>query len=471
MPGWDRWKNLVGEEFKQGREEGKPPAALDALRPELEAAGEDPAVLESLFERLLAVPVAPGFPYEEPDGFEEIRACRPEPGVALPDLARDEDQLLDRLHGAWLGRCAGCALGKPFERMGMHGVDSDGIQPWVRLKRYLTAVSPDEWPLRDYVPEHSPAETDAGIGSVACPASTREHIAFMESDDDIRYTVLGLVLMRDKGSDFTSWDVACNWIRRLPYSSVCTAETQAYLNLVTAYEFHIGTDWGKIVPEVDWTRVTTRGNPYREWIGAQIRIDAYGYAAAGNPELAAELAWRDARISHVKNGIYGAMFCAAMIAASFVTADPRRIVQAGLEQIPANCRLAEAVRKTIAIVDSHGGEISRVEEILGAVHQAFESYSAVHTIPNAAICVMAVLLARGDFHQGITLAVMGAWDTDCNGATVGSIVGAMTGGKNVPAHWTGRLNDTLRSEIFDYHPIPISECARQSLGVVRALRK
>ena len=60
---------------------------------------------------------------------------------------------------------------------------------------------------------------------------------------------------------------------------------------------------------------------------------------------------------------------------------------------------------------------------------------------------------------------------DCNGATVGSIVGAMTGGKNVPAHWSSRMNDTLRSEIFDYHPIPISECAKQSLEVVRALRK
>lgn len=471
MPGWDRLKKLVGEEFKQGREEGKPPAALDALQREFDAAGEDRKELESIFERLLALPAELGFPYEEPDDLEGIRACRPEPEPALPGLTGDDDQLLDRLNGAWLGRCAGCALGKPFETMGMTGVGFDGIQPWRRLKRYLTAISPEEWPLRDYVPEHSPAQSEPGIGSVICPASTREHIAFMESDDDIRYTVLGLVLTRDKGRHFTSWDVACNWIRRLPYANVCTAETQAYLNLVTGYEFHAGSNYGKHVPEVDWVWVATHQNPYREWIGAQIRIDAYGYAAAGNPELAAELAWRDARISHVKNGIYGAMFCAAMIAASFVTPDTRRIVQAGLEQIPANCRLAAAIRKTVAIVGAHGGEISRFEEIVTAIHNAFESYSMVHTIPNAAICVMAVLLANGDFHQGITLAVMGAWDTDCNGATVGSIVGAITGRKKAPAHWTARLNDTLRPEIFDYHPISISECAKQTLDVVRAIRK
>ncbi|MDX6767597.1 MAG: ADP-ribosylglycohydrolase family protein [Candidatus Methylacidiphilales bacterium] len=460
----------MNEEFKQGREEGKDPAALEAFRPAFEAAGKNPEALRDLLARMQALPVRPDFPYQEPDELESIRAQRPPAGPALPPLTQDADELYDRLHGAWLGRCAGCALGKPFEGMGMRGVDHDGRQPWQRLKAYLTAVSPEEWPLRDFVPEHSPAESDPSIGRVICRSSTREHIAFMESDDDIRYTVLGLVLMREKGRDFTSWDVACNWIRRLPYHSVCTAETQAYLNLVTGYEFHAGSDWGKKPPEVDWAWVRNHLNPYREWIGAQIRVDAYGYAAAGNPEWAAELAWRDARISHVKNGIYGAMFCAAMIAASFVTTDPRRIVQAGLEQIPVRCRLAEVIRRTIEIVELHGCDASRFEVLLGDVHTAFESYSTVHTLTNAALCAMAVLLARGDFHQGITLAVMGAWDTDCNGATVGSIVGAVTGASRVPEHWKGRLNDTLRSEIFDYHPIPISTCARQTFDLVQSFR-
>jgi ADP-ribosylglycohydrolase len=81
--------------------------------------------------------------------------------------------------------------------------------------------------------------------------------------------------------------------------------------------------------------------------------------------------------------------------------------------------------------------------------------------------VAALLLSGGDFHKGITLAVMGGWDTDCNGATVGSIVGAISGAKAAPRHWTGRLNDTLKSLIIDYHPIAISECARKSVEIAR----
>jgi len=81
-----------------------------------------------------------------------------------------------------------------------------------------------------------------------------------------------------------------------------------------------------------------------------------------------------------------------------------------------------------------------------------------------------LLLSGGDFHRGITLAVMGGWDTDCNGATVGSVVGAICGARRAPSHWVGRLNDTLKSGMVGYDPISILECARRSLEVVRQVR-
>ena len=75
----------------------------------------------------------------------------------------------------------------------------------------------------------------------------------------------------------------------------------------------------------------------------------------------------------------------------------------------------------------------------------------------------AVLLFAGDdYEKGITTAVLGGWDTDCNGATVGSILGAKLGAQAIPAHWTEPLHDTLYSAIPGFHPIAIRECARRS---------
>ena len=463
MPGWSRPRGLVFEEFKQAREEGKDPAALEALRVEADDCGEDFLRNDALHARMLALPVQAGFPYEEPDGLEGIRAALSGERFGVQPVAGD---LADRMQGAWLGRCIGCALGKPVESMGMRGIDVDGLRPWRRLKAYLTAIDPAEWPIRGYIPAHSPAESDPRIGPVSCPDSTRERIAFAETDDDLRYTVLGLILLQEKGLGFTTRDVADNWIGRLPYRLVCTAETQAYHNLVARYEFHADAGfWGAEDP-IDWAWVATHRNPYREWIGAQIRVDPYGYAAPGDPGRAAEMAWRDARLSHTKNGVYGAMFCAAMIAASFATSDPVEVVRAGLGEIPASSRLAEAIRRTMALVPAHGPE--EFEALLDAVHGSFEGYSTVHTIPNAALCAAAVLAGGGDFHRSVTLAVMGAWDTDCNGATVGSIAGAMAGARSIPPLWSAPLHDTLRSGIPDYHPVAISECARRMLAVIEA---
>lgn len=459
MPGWDKTKALVDYEWTQLREEGRDLRDEDALRDELNAAGEDENKFLEVWETLLALPMRDDFAFDEPSDSESIKALRPEAKTRRFAINDDPKILFDKMHGAWIGRCVGCALGKPVEGfMGAH----NGISSKERIKYYLLGIDGSEYPLRDYFPQNSPATEQTG--KVGCPLSTREQIAFMESDDDIRYTVIGQMIMRQKGPDFSTSDVANAWISHLPYRMVCTAETQAYRNLVNRYEWHIGSGWDA-QQDIDWNWVATHQNPYREWIGAQIRVDSYGYAAPGNPELAAEFAWRDARLSHVKNGIYGAMLCAAMIAAAFALDDPKAIVEAGLNEIPQTSRLYQEMRQVIAICEKHNNDFANFEKVLDEIYDLLGHYHPVHTNNNAALCIAAVLLSGGDFEKGITLAVMGGWDSDCNGATVGSIVGAITGAQNAPTHWTARLNDTLKSQIIDYHPIAISECARRSVEI------
>jgi ADP-ribosylglycohydrolase len=293
----------------------------------------------------------------------------------------------------------------------------------------------------------------------------------MESDDDIRYTVLGQCILREAGPHFRSSQVLSTWLNKLPYALVFTAEMQAYRNVVLSHdEFRVWPDAAeaaRLDEQTDWIWTSHHLNPFREWIGAQIRVDAYGYACPGHPQLAAEMAFRDARISHAKNGIYGAMLCAAMIAAAFATGDVREIIEAGLAEIPCTSRLYSELRQVIAICEKYDCDFARFESVIEEIHALLGHYNPVHTNNNAALCVAALLLGAGDFHKGITFAVMGGWDTDCNGATVGSIVGAMNGASQLPSHWTARLNDTLNSLIADYHPIAISRCAQYSLETAR----
>lgn len=463
MAGWANARLLVEEEFRQSIEEGKTSEGVDDIRRRFDEASTDQE-RESLHAELLALPVREDFPFVEPDDLDGIRALRAEPSRTRTSDRADLGDLDDAMHGAWLGRSIGCALGKPVEA---YMSSFNGLASWERQREYLTAIAPDEWPLRDYVPATSPAESRTG--TLWCPPSTREHIAFMETDDDIRYTVLGQMILARYGTGFSSADVARTWLDRLPYNWVCTAETQAYRNLVAHYDAVRDQDPAfetEDPADIDWARVAGTLNPYREWIGAQIRVDSYGYAAPGNPELAAELAYRDARISHVKNGIYGAMFCAAMIAEAFVTDDVRRIIEVGLSQIPASSRLHAAIRQTVEICDAHDGDFAQFEAVIVDLYDAFGSYHATHTINNAAVVVASLLMSAGDFNDAVTFSVMAGWDTDCNGATVGSIVGAMRGASGIPAKWSDPLNDTLNSSIAGYHPIAISECARRSVALL-----
>lgn len=458
MAGWDSLYVLVSEEIKQREEEG---VDVSGFAEKLQAAGKDEVKIMSVYEELRETKVSPKFPYSEPNALFAIRAERPD-GPRKLQINASEAQLQDKFYGAWLGRSVGCALGKPLESM--HFLEGHAGNPgWKNVKLWFEGA--DAWPIRSYTPGTSRAQEQLGLELAPYGEKSQlENIRYMESDDDIRYTVLGLVLLEEKGMDWDSWDIGKLWHQRLTYGQMCTAETQSYLNFahVTHHlEQERPADWQA---KLDWVRHYL--NPYREWIGAQIRVDAFAYAAAGNPELAAEMAWKDASFSHVKNGIYGAMFVGAMIAAAFVESDPERIIEIGLSEIPANCRLAHAVRHAVDIAKKADSQLGMVEQIW----EAYKQYNPVHTINNAALCAASLVYAKGDFEQAITTAVLG-WDTDCNAATVGSIMGAILGASQLPHSWTSKLNDTLYSEITDFHPIAISECARRSYNVFQKINE
>lgn len=443
MAGYQKLSVLLSEELDQLEEEGREFCKKDYLK-KIEECKDDKESLLLLYDELCRLPRRNDYPYIEPSSFDEIMA-EASPAVKVCDI--NSSLLEDKLYGAWLGRCIGCAVGQPVE-----GWSRADIKKWCE--------GADAYPLSGYIPTHSRAE-EAGM-KFFIDACTTEHIDGMPSDDDIRFTVLGLDMMKKIGTGFDSWDVGSHWLSMLPLRFVCTAETQSYLNFAN---LDCNGPW-KVKPDnaAELARESALYlNPYREWIGAQIRIDAYGYVSAGNPAKAARLAYEDAAFSHVKNGIYGAMFFSAFIAAAFSSDTIKEAAETALSFVPMKSRLYETLKRAIQIGESAKEE----EDLLESVLKVGEKYNWVHTINNAAICTAVLIYTSGVIEEAVPLAVMAGLDTDCNGATVGSICGAFSGACKLPDSLKTPLRDTLFSELPGYHPIAISELARQTLEVIK----
>ena len=407
-------EQLLRDEIIQRGEEGYD---VQSIVPKMDEAIRARSLrgIYAIFDELTALRPSTKYHYIEPSVLDEIRR---ESG-RVPNEALDipQAELADRLLGAWLGRCAGCLLGKPVEGWSRERIES-------RLK------SSYSYPLSGYL---------------------QDDIRGMARDDDIDYTILGLHILESHGMGFTTEDVAGEWLSHLPYGLVYTAERVAYRNLVNGLQ-----------P----TETATYLNPYREWIGAQIRADVWGYVTPGRPELGAEFAYRDARLSHVKNGIYGEMFIAAALSEALVTDDIEEVIKKALSVIPSNSRLAEAVRDVLAWRARH----ERWEDSWEEVMRKYGAYHPVHTINNLAFVLIGILYGGKGLGDTIAKSVMCGLDTDCNGATSGSIIGAMVGARELPPGWIGPLRDRVESAVSGFAENGITDLARRTAKLAMSFR-
>jgi ADP-ribosylglycohydrolase len=371
---------------------------------------------------------------DEPNDLGAIRAqwSAPPPLPRIPTAV-----LADRVRGAWLGRAAGCLLGKPVEGVGRAGI-----------RDILRATG--RWPLGDWftargLPDDVATRYPWNRASRA--TSLAENIDGMPEDDDLNYTMLALALVETNGREFTTDDVASLWLRELPGLRVFTAERAVYRNLLDG----IGP-----------SDAATVRNPYREWIGAQIRTDLYGWISPGDPHAAALLAWHDARLTHTRNGLYGAMFVAAMAAAACVASDVETVIAAGLSVVPPRSRLARSVGLGLDLARRAVPHERAVDEL----YRAHEGLHWVHVLNNVAVVTLAVAGCAGDFSRAICAAVSAGLDTDSNGATVGGIVGSLRGGAALPDRWVLPLHGRIASSVRGFDGATFDALTGRTLALV-----
>src|SRR5215218_281383 len=343
--------DLVHDELRQRIESGYD---VSGIQPDLAATpADDRDRQEALYLELIKTQHRSDWRYQEPNFLDDILDAMTAHPLEMSDPPGSPPAELGmRILGGWLGRIAGCNLGKPVE-------NGDFWTP-ERIRAYLEMG--DAYPLRDYIPALDPMPDEFQLRE-SWLETTRGRVRGSARDDDIDYSILGVWLLEHYGFELTADRVANAWLSFLPYLQMFTAERAVLVNLLHNVS----------IASAGETR-----NPYREWIGALIRADVFGWTLPGRPAAAARLAYSDASLSHRCNGIYAAMWGAALVSLAAVAATVQEVVEKSLDYVPARTRLAEALNGVHELYRTGYTWEAAVEDI----RTRFGRYSWVHSINN-----------------------------------------------------------------------------------------
>ncbi|MGW0880797.1 ADP-ribosylglycohydrolase family protein [Streptomyces sp. NPDC002671] len=440
---WVQPEDLLGHELRQARLDGREPSAIEARwraagGPDAPPTAGASAHRASRYLRLLAddlldelADLPSRLADDEPTDLTAIKAACPDwpaAGSATASAARSAAAVSSvsplALEAAWLGRAAGCLLGRPVQALPLDGIRA--------LARAAGDRPLSTWFTAQGVPGDLLAQYPWNRRSAA--TSLAENIDGMPEDEDLDHTLLGLLLLQRHGKTFTTADVARLWLDELPPGRTSTAERLAHRNLLCG---------------IEPPHTARHRNPFREWTGALIRADVHGWTNPGDPAAAAEQAHRDAVLTHTANGVYAAMFTAATLAAAATGAcDVHACLRTGRTVVPPRSRLAQAIDLGIRLAGQHGD----FDEVVDALHDRYAAtHHWLHALPNTALIAAALTHADGDFTGSVCRAVSGGWNTDSNGATAGSIAGLLAGGPAaLPHHWRAPLKNRLATTVADF---------------------
>ena len=276
------------------------------------------------------------------DGLHAAAANWPEKEVTTAEVTWPTGLSLevyqDKTYAGWLGKIIGGALGTPVEGWSKEKIEQEHGE----ITGYLR--EPDTY------------------------------------NDDTTFQLAFISAMERAGGDATSEQLGLEWVERIPMA--CTAEEIAILNMRQ----------GIFPPLSAWL-----DNPYAEWVGAQMRGEVCGFVAPGAPRRAATLAWRDARISHVREGLYGEVFNAVMTSLAYThRGDLESLIQESLTYVPQRSLFAQAVQDTVEACSTSATWQEAWEKI---VPRWVTPYHWVHTLSNIPAIIIGLWFGWGDFGQ------------------------------------------------------------------------
>jgi hypothetical protein len=220
-----------------------------------------------------------------------------------------------------------------------------------------------------------------------------------------------------------------------------------------------------------------RYNVHANDIDFQIEADFIGLMTPGLPREANKYCERVGRVMNHGDGLYGGMFVTGMYAAAFFESDPRRVVEAGVESLPADSGYARIIRDVLAWHQQYPDDWRRTWHLIEEKWDRHDSCPAGSLQPfnidarlNGAYIALGLLYGGGDFARTLEVATRAGQDSDCNPSSAAGILGVMVGYDRIPDVWRSGIPD-LRDRKFAYTNYSFEDIVRstrdRALDVVR----
>jgi hypothetical protein len=136
-----------------------------------------------------------------------------------------------------------------------------------------------------------------------------------------------------------------------------------------------------------------------------------------------------------------------------------------LGEIPEKSRLNEDINCVFRLFDAG----KTYEEFLEFLRECFDEhngYDWCYTNSNAMIVAAALLWGEDDYTKTVCSAVIPGFDTDCNGATAGSIFGILHGIGSIGNEWKSPIQTDnegkLTTEIKGYEQVTLEDMAKRT---------
>lgn len=311
----------------------------------------------------------------------------------------------ERVYAGVLGKIIGVYLGRPFEG----------------------------WDYEKMVSE---------FGEVDYYVNEKRKVPLIVTDDDISgtFTFLRALPDYDNSRDLSPAQIGQTWLNYLIEKRTIlwwggmgnSTEHTAFLRLKHG------------IPAPESGSIALNGKVVAEQIGAQIFIDGWGMIAPGDPGLAADFARRAASVSHDGEAIYGAQVIAAMEAQAFFERDIDKLIDTGVGFIPKDSVISRMIAD-LREWTAHEKDWHKVYQLLKA-NYGYDKYGGnCHMVPNHGLIILSLLLGGGDFQRSLMIVNTGGWDTDCNSANVGCLLGIRNGLAGIDAgpDWRGPVADRM----------------------------